>query len=146
MTALEIAREIAKRFEGLRLRPYRCPAGVPTIGYGSTMYPDGKKVTLKDPPVSREYAGELLEYEMKKCLSAAIRLCPVLLASDEKWGAIADFVYNLGAGRLQTSTLRRRINQRDWPEARRELRRWVRGGGRILPGLALRREAEARLI
>lgn len=146
MTALEIAREIAKLFEGLRLRPYLCPAGVPTIGYGSTMYPDGKKVTMKDPPVIQEYAEDLLECEMKKCLSAAIRHCPVLLASDEKWGAIADFVYNLGAGRLQASTLRRRINQRDWPEARRELKRWVRGGGRILPGLVLRREAEAKLI
>jgi len=54
-----------------------------------------------------------------------------------------DFTFNLGAGRLQTSTLRRRVNQRDWFAARLELRRWVYGGGKILPGLVMRREAEA---
>jgi lysozyme len=57
--------------------------------------------------------------------------------------AIVDFTFNLGAGRLQTSTLRRRINQRDWLAAGTELRRWVFGGGKVLPGLVARREAEA---
>lgn len=56
--------------------------------------------------------------------------------------AIVDF-FNLGAGRLQTSTLRRRINQRDWTGAAAELRRWVYGGGKVLPGLVARRAAEA---
>lgn len=59
--------------------------------------------------------------------------------------AIVDF-FNLGAGRLQTSTLRRRVNQRDWPSAGLELRRWVYGGGKVLPGLVARREVEASLI
>jgi len=53
-----------------------------------------------------------------------------------------DFTFNLGGGRLQTSTLRRRVNRRDWAAAAKELRRWVYGGGRILPSLTLRREAE----
>ena len=57
--------------------------------------------------------------------------------------AIVDFTFNLGAGRIQTSTLRRRINQRDWAAAATELRRWVYGGGKVLPGLVTRREAEA---
>lgn len=56
--------------------------------------------------------------------------------------AIVDFTFNLGAGRLQTSTLRRRVNQRDWAAAATELRRWVYGGGKVLPGLVARREAE----
>jgi len=60
--------------------------------------------------------------------------------------AIVDFTFNLGAGRLQTSTLRRRVNQRDWPGAAQELRRWIYGGGRMLPGLVLRREAEVSLL
>jgi lysozyme len=60
-----------------------------------------------------------------------------------KLGAIADFCFNLGIGRLQTSTLRRRINQQDWPAAASELQRWVYAGGRKLRGLVLRREAEA---
>ncbi|TSE34577.1 Lysozyme RrrD [Tepidimonas fonticaldi] len=60
--------------------------------------------------------------------------------------AIVDFTFNLGAGRLQTSTLRRRVNQRDWTAAAAELRRWVYGGGKLLPGLVARREAEAALL
>ena len=56
---------------------------------------------------------------------------------------IVDFTFNLGAGRLQTSTLRRRVNQRDWTAAATELRRWIYGGGKVLPGLVKRREAEA---
>lgn len=57
--------------------------------------------------------------------------------------AIVDFTFNLGAERLQTSTLRRCINQLDWAAAVTELRRWVYGGGKVLPGLVTRREAEA---
>nr|WP_246193558.1 lysozyme [Pseudoxanthomonas suwonensis] len=57
-----------------------------------------------------------------------------------------DFTFNLGAGRLQTSTLRRRVNQRDWSSAVNELRRWVYGGGKVLPGLVARREAESALL
>ena len=60
--------------------------------------------------------------------------------------AIVDFTFNLGAGRLQTSTLRRRVNQRDWTAAGQELRRWVYGGGKVLPGLVARRAAECALL
>jgi len=75
------------------------------------------------------------------------RFCPVLAAEPEgRLAAIVDFTFNLGAGRLQTSTLRRRINQRDWAAAANELGRWVYGGGKVLPGLVTRRAAEVRLI
>lgn len=57
-----------------------------------------------------------------------------------------DFAFNLGAGRLQTSTLRRRINQRDWTAVGQELRRWVYGRGKVLPGLVARRKTEATLL
>lgn len=60
--------------------------------------------------------------------------------------SIVDFTFNLGAGRLQTSTLRRRINQQDWSSAAKELRRWVYGGGKVLPGLVTRREADVALL
>jgi lysozyme len=60
--------------------------------------------------------------------------------------AIVDFTFNLGAGRLQTSTLRRRINQRDWAAAANELGRWVYGGGKVLPGLVARRRAALALL
>ena len=65
---------------------------------------------------------------------------------ETRLAAIVDFTFNLGAGRLQASTLRRRVNQRDWPGAAQELRRWVYGGGRVLPGLTLRRDAEVLLL
>jgi len=146
MDALGIAKDIAKRFEGLKLKPYLCPAGVPTIGYGSTAYENGRKVTLQDPPIMKERAEVLLDGEMSRSASAAIRLCPGLIVHEKKLGAIADFVYNLGAGRLQASTLRRRINQQDWVEASKELNKWVYGGGCKLPGLVLRRAVEARYL
>lgn len=80
-------------------------------------------------------------------LDATLRFCPVLATEPEgRLAAIVDFTFNLGAGRLQTSTLRRRVNQRDWPAAGTELRRWVYGGGKVLPGLVARRSAEAALI
>ncbi len=80
-------------------------------------------------------------------MTAALRYCPVLATEPEsRLAAIVDFTFNLGAGRLQTSTLRRRVSQRDWSAAASELRRWVYGGGRLLPGLVARREGECRLI
>lgn len=144
--APEAALALCRRFEGFRARPYLCPAGVPTIGYGSTRYADGRAVTLADAPVTRADAEVLLKHELDKCTREALRLCPVLDASENRLAAIADFIYNLGAGRLKASTLRRRINARDWTAAQYELKRWVRGGGRVLPGLVLRREAEAVLL
>jgi lysozyme len=150
---LDIAAELCRRFEGFRAKPYLCPAGVPTIGYGSTHYGDGKKVTLKDTPISQAVAHALLLSELFNTYAPGVlRLCPgllplALLESDwRKLNAIVDFAYNLGVGRLQTSTLRRKINAGDWEGARIELAKWVRGGGRVLPGLVARRAAEAALI
>lgn len=143
MIDLTIATDLCKRFEGFRSRPYLCPAGVPTIGYGSTYYPDGRKVTLADSPVEKALAEWMLKHELENTyLPGALRLCPVLAKYPHKLNAIVDFCYNLGVGRLQTSTLRRRINAEDWQGAEDELRKWVKAGGRVLPGLVARREAE----
>ena len=85
-----------------------------------------------------------LARDLQLALHATLRYCPVLATEPEvRLAAIVDFTFNLGAGRLQTSTLRRRINQRDWVAAGQELRRWVWGGGKKLPGLVNRRVAEA---
>ncbi|TSA09100.1 MAG: lysozyme, partial [Comamonadaceae bacterium] len=140
---------LAKRFEGFcrvpkndpgRAHPYVCPAGYHTIGFGHLCQPD-------HPPVTEAEAEVYLAADLMTALVATLRYCPVLATeADGRLVAIADFTFNLGAGRLQTSTLRRRINQRDWPSAGQELRRWVYGGGRVLPGLVTRREAEAALL
>jgi lysozyme len=144
---LSIATQLAERFEGFRSKPYLCSAGVPTIGYGATAYLDGRRVTLDDPPITLAQAERLLEISLRKQYAQSVmRLCPGLERNTPAFNAIVDFTFNLGAGRLQTSTLRRKINARDWEAARAELAKWVRGGGRILPGLVIRRAAEAALL
>jgi lysozyme len=145
--ALEVAANLCRRFEGLHLKPYICPAGVPTIGWGTTRYPNGKPVSLSDPPISKDYADELLYTDLSRFHSDVLALCPGLVGSPgSRIGAVVDFAYNLGSGRLKASTLRRRINERNWPEVKKELMKWVNAGGRPLRGLVLRRQAEANLI
>lgn len=147
MSAVQTARDLCLVFEGLYLKPYLCPAAVPTIGVGSTFYEDGTRVTLKDPPITRERAMALLEHELLQCLPRVQRLCPSLADWGEAaTGAVLDFAFNCGTGALAGSTLRRRINADDVPGARAELMKWVRGGGRVLPGLVKRRAAEAALL
>ncbi len=140
---------LAKRFEGFhrvpkndpgRAHPYICPAGFWTIGYGHLC-------DQQHPPITEAEAEAYLARDLSTALTATLRYCPVLATEPEgRLAAIVDFTFNLGGGRLQTSTLRRRVNQRDWAAAAKELRRWVHGGGRVLPGLVARREAEVALL
>ena len=149
MEVPQAAIDLAKRFEGFhrvpkhdpdRAHPYICPAGYWTIGYGHLCDP-------KLPPITEEEAEIYLARDLQTAVMAALRYCPVLGTEPEgRLAAIVDFTFNLGAGRLQTSTLRRRVNQRDWIAASQELRRWVYGGGKVLPGLVSRREAEVLLL
>lgn len=144
---LDIAAALCKQFEGFRGKPYLCPAGVPTIGYGSTYYADGRKVTLGDAPMSEPEAATLLLQELHHTyLPGVLRNCPTLLTDEKKCNAIVDFAYNLGTGRLQTSTLKRKINAQDWDGAKEQLLLWTKGGGRVLPGLLKRRNAECQLL
>lgn len=146
MTSIEIAAALCRRFEGCYLRPYLCPAGVPTIGYGATYYEDGRRVALTDVSVSKEYAEVLLLWHIENVyLPAVIRLCPNI-DDPERMAAIIDFTFNLGAGNLRNSTLRKRILQEDWEAVPTELRKWVKAGGKTLRGLVLRREAEIQYI
>ena len=145
----QAAVDLAKRFEGFhrvpksdptRAYPYICPAGYWTIGYGHLCTPD-------HPAITEVEAEEYLAIDLQQALRATLRYCPVLATEPEgRLAAIVDFTFNLGAGRLQTSTLRRRVNQRDWVAAGAELRRWVLGSGVVLHGLVARREAERHLI
>lgn len=139
--ALAVATVLAKRWEGFIGHPYLCPAGVPTIGYGFTHYADGRRVTLKDPPMTREEAATLLEFLIRtKYMKATARLCPDV--SGARLGALTDFCFNLGDGNLRASTLRKKVNAGAWDEVPAQLRRWTKAGGRVLKGLVLRREAE----
>jgi lysozyme len=144
---LDIAAALCKQFEGFRGKPYLCPAGVPTIGYGSTYYADGRKVSLTDSPISEPEATELLLHELHHTyLPGVLRNCPILLTDERKCNVIVDFAYNLGVGRLQTSTLRRKINAQDWDGAKEQLMLWTKGNGRVLPGLVKRAQARCKLL
>jgi lysozyme len=144
--AVQVAAALARRFEGLYLTPYLCPAGIPSIGYGATYYEDGTRVTLRDPAITRERAEALLLWMVRTIYLPAVRkLCPKV-DTPERLAALIDFAFNLGAGQLRASTLRLRVNAGRWADVPAEIRKWNRGGGRVLRGLVLRREAEAALI
>lgn len=144
--AIQVASALAIRFEGFYPRPYLCPAGVPTIGFGATRYENGHRVTLQDPPIDRQKALRLLAWELERiCLPQVLHLCPGI-DSTERLAAIIDFTFNLGSGNLRASTLRRKINAGQWDEVPAQLLRWNKGGGRILRGLTLRRQAEGALV
>lgn len=141
------AAELCKRFEGLSLKPYRCPAGVPTIGYGSTRYADGKRVTMSDPPISTKDADDLLLTTLRQeYLPGVLKASPNLAQHPEVCAAIVDFAYNLGVGQYRYSTLRQRVLDENWPAVITELNKWVFSGGKKLPGLITRRRVEAELV
>lgn len=145
--AVSIAAELCKRFEGFSSKPYICPAGYPTIGYGTVYKPDGTKVTMQDKPISREVALDWLLRELNyNYMVGVLRASPKLAAYPKVLGAITDFAYNLGVPRYRASTLKKRIDAGDWESAATELHKWVYGGGRKLPGLVKRRQAEADLL
>lgn len=144
--AIEITLRLIMRFEGYSSKPYLCPAGVPTIGYGSTYYPDGRRVKLTDPEITQQFAIDMLMNQVwTEFLPAVIRLCPNL-ETPEQIAALVDFAFNLGISRLKSSTLRLRVNSGRWEAAKDELRKWVYAAGKKLQGLVLRREAEVALI
>jgi len=144
--ALAIVMRLCLMFEGLYLHPYMCPAGVPTIGVGSTRYLDGRAVTLNDPPITREHAMVLLRHRVLTEFMPGVRKLCGAVDSSGRLAALTDFAYNLGLGALRASTLRRRVLAGRWDLVPSELSKWVMAGGRQLPGLVKRRKAEAALI
>lgn len=144
--AVERAAQLCRAFEGFFAKPYICPAGVPTIGYGTTFYPDKRKVTLQDAPISKEQAEEYMKFELLGIAPYVYSLCPVVLSDARRAAALIDFSYNLGWPRLRASTLRKRVNEKDWAAAYDEILKWNKAGGKVLQGLVLRRKAEAALL
>lgn len=140
-TALELAADIAKPFEGLRLEPYHCPAGFPTIGYGHLLSREKGADLSRWQAISEDQAHTLLEKDMAAAAASVARLINVPL-SDYQRAALIDFAFNCGAGNLQSSTLRRVINRGEYSEAPKQFMRWVYAGPVRLAGLVRRRAAE----
>ena len=123
--------------EGLRLEAYQDAAGVPTIGYGHT-----KNVRMGDR-ISEYWAKELLREDIEE---AEWQVKELRVAKTEgQLDALVSFVFNLGIGRLKSSTLLKVIREGgSMQQVKKEFKRWVYGGGKQLPGLVKRREWEAR--
>ena len=137
--------DLIKSFEGFRSAPYRDAVGIPTIGYGMTIYPDGRKVTMSDKPITEAEGVEGLRnllgrYEQAVERYAQIRLC------QHQFDALVSFAYNVGNEALRTSTLMRYLNQGDLTSAANQMLRWNRAGGRALAGLTRRRQAERAMF
>jgi lysozyme len=145
--ALTLAADLCRFFEGFSSKPYICPAGYPTIGYGTVYKPDGTKVTMRDQPISRGLANEWLMRELQhNYMAGVLKASPILIRNQRLLAAITDFAYNLGVGRYRASTLKRRVDSNDLLGVETELRKWIRGGGKVLPGLVKRRQAEIDLF
>lgn len=136
---------LIKQWEGFRSKPYLDPVGIPTIGYGTITYPDGRKVTIKDAPVTEAQATQYLLRHIATIEPLIVKALEVKL-NDNRYSAIVSFVYNLGIGNFRRSTLLQTINAAPGaPGIRTEFMKWVNANGRKLEGLVKRRTAEADL-
>mgnify|MGYP003144048138 FL=1 len=138
----EISQEgvnLIKKFEGFEEEAYKCPAGVWTIGYGHT------KDVMKGDFWSEAYAEHMLEVELEEYSEYINDLVEVEL-NQNQFDALVSWVYNLGPTNLKSSTLLKVLNEGDFDEVPRQIRRWNKASGEVLEGLVRRREAEALLF
>lgn len=137
--------DLIKKFEGLKLKPYLCSAGVPTIGYGNTLYENGKKVSLKDSVITESRATELLSYSLRNLEQQVDSFCRDDI-NQNQFDALVSFAFNLGPYNLKSSTLLKKVNKNPKdPTIRDEFMRWTKAGGKVLKGLVERRKVEADL-
>ena len=166
MKTSEAGLHLMHKFEGFKNKPYLCPAHIWTIGWGTVLYqnqirlpmvrvPDKhtpmirKEMPLK-PEDNRVWSKEELVEIFKNDLAAfergVLRLVPGCVGHQGRFDALVCLAYNIGLGNLQRSTIRMRANRGDWGGAADAFRVWVKGGGKVLPGLVKRREAEIALF
>lgn len=158
--------DLMHRYEGFRTRPYLCPAHIWTIGYGHVLYQDQIRLPMarvagKDVPMIRkEYPlkqednrvwtkqeiEELFANDVASFERGVLRLVPGCNGNQGRFDALVSFAFNAGLGNLQRSTIRMKANRGDWEGAAQAFMAWVKGGGKVLPGLVKRREAERALF
>ena len=139
--------KLIAEFEGFSSKPYLCPAGVPTIGYGTTIYPSGTHVEMSDKAISKEQAMSILKYQVDRSYGATVnRYVQNTDITQNQFDAMVSFTYNLGSGNLKSSTLLKRVNQGKMSKASKEFLKWDKAGGRKLAGLTRRRQAESALF
>jgi lysozyme len=144
MEVNKAGKDLIKQFEGCKLKAYKCPAGLDTIGYGNTWYPDGTKVKPEDV-ITQERANELLDIIVE---DFAKKVKPLIKQNltDNNFSALVSFAYNVGVGNLKKSTLLKKVNANPKDETiRAEFMKWTKANNVVLKGLVRRREAEAKL-
>lgn len=147
-------KDFIKSYEGFSSTPYRCSAGVPTIGFGSTMYPNGRKVTMQDKAITKDEADKIFEWHLSLFERDVEYLTKSVFLNQNQFNSLVSFAYNLGsdidadniAEGLGDSTLLKRvlINPND-PTIANEFAKWNKAGGKVVKGLTTRRLAEAKM-
>jgi len=158
--------DLMHRFEGCRNKPYLCPAHIWTIGYGHVLYQEqirlqmvrveGKDIAMirKEMPLKSEDSRVWSKEEIEKLFAddiasferGVLRLVPGVIGKQGAFDALVSISFNFGLGNLQRSTIRMKANRGDWDGAAEAFRAWTKGGGKVLPGLVKRREAEIALF
>lgn len=134
---------LIKQFEGVRLTAYKCPAGVLTIGIGHTSAA-GPPEVKPGMTITAQDAYEILQRDLGQYENAINNLVKVTLTQNQ-FDALVSFVYNVGVGAFQKSTLLKKLNAGQYDAVPAELMKWTKAGGKELPGLVRRRRAEASL-
>lgn len=137
--------ELIKEFEGFSNVAYLCPAKIPTIGYGNTFWEDGRKVRLGEQ-ISKTKALELLELVANKDFANKIFPLIKVEVSQNQFDAMVSLAYNIGVGAFSSSTLLKKVNDKDFTGASLEFLKWDRAGGKQLLGLTRRRQREKELF
>jgi lysozyme len=137
--------DLVKHFEGFYSKPYKCEAGVSTIGYGTILYPNGKKVTLQDKPCTEAEAIEWMRYELNQ-KAKEVDAMAIDTVNQHQFDSLVSFAYNCGSNALKNSTILKRVNANpNDPTITDAFMMWVKADGAILQGLVRRRKAEAAL-
>ena len=134
--------ELIKDFESFSSKAYLDKVGIPTIGYGTTYYPNGKKVTMNDSSVTKKQATEMLQYQIDTHYAAAVNRYSQVKMTQNQFDALTSFCYNVGINALQKSTMLKYHNQKKFKKASNEFLRWTHAGHRELKGLIIRRASE----
>ena len=133
------------KHEGLSLKPYLCPAKIPTIGYGNTYYSDGKRVTLLDKDITKQQAFDMFK-EIANRFGKRVDELVISELTQNQFNALVSFAYNVGTGNFASSTLLKKINKNPNDlTLKAEFLRWNKAGGKVLNGLTNRRNEEADL-
>jgi lysozyme len=152
--------ELMHRYEGCRNKPYLCPAHIWTIGYGHVLYQDQIRLPMVGQPCRKEYPlkmednrvwskdeiNSLFDTDVATFERGVLRLVPTVAGKQGAFDALVSFAFNAGLGNLQRSQIRIKANRGDWQGAADALMDWTKGGGKVLPGLVKRREAEKALF